>query len=207
MRQEFENTNLWHNRGYLPHYDAELKYQMITYRLADSLPKETAQRLYKNSLEQNDLKRRIKIEQILDSGYGSCILKLPKIAGIVKENWLFFDKKKYDLIAYVIMPNHVHILIKTYLGNPLKEIIHSWKSYTGKMILRELNEDEAPKSGGKIWQDEYWDRFIRDQKHYLDAINYIHNNPVKAGLVNKPVDWIWTSAKSIAGEPPASPES
>ena len=225
MRQEFDNTHLWHKRGYLPHYDAEEKYQMITYRLADSLPKKVAEKLYVDALEKNDPERRKYIEGILDRGYGSCILENPEIAEIVKENWHCFDKQRYDLLAYVIMPNHVHILIKNYSGFHLSKIIHSWKSYTSKKILAVLNAGELPvipgkadneyftnaggppaipgkadnvgelsTTSGKIWQDEYWDRFIRDEKHFQDAINYIHNNPVKAGLVKNIEDWFWSSA-------------
>lgn len=46
-----------------------------------------------------------------------------------------------------------------------------------------------------VWMREYWDRFIRNEKHFVATVNYIHQNPVKAGLVSHPEDWPWSSAK------------
>ena len=98
------------------------------------------------------------------------------------------------------MPNHVHILVKTYEDFPVSKIVHSWKSYSSKMILNSLN-NRASFKDNVVWQKEYWDRFIRNDEHYKKAIEYIHNNPVKAGLVRNAVDWPWSNA----GEPPALP--
>ena len=206
----FENPQNWYTRGYIPHYDVESKYQMITYRLADSLPKDCFPPGSAGGSPAESLKRRKEIEEILDNGLGSCILKIPDIAKIIIENWHHFDTVKYDLISYVVMPNHVHILIKTYSGFPLSEIVHSWKSFTSRKISEYLNEKSMmPEefSGNTIWQKEYWDRFIRDYNHYNKAIEYIHQNPVKAGLVKCANEWSWSSltGDGEAGEPPALP--
>ena len=147
------------------------------------------------------------IEKFLDEGYGSCILKSAEVARILIDNWYYFDKQNYDLIAYVVMPNHVHVLIKTYENKTLSQIVHSWKSYTSKEILkllsRDLNAGEPPALPAKIWQDEYWDRFIRDQNHFNKVVDYTHSNPVKAGLVASGQEWPWSSLnkdKKQAGE-------
>ena len=71
----------------------------------------------------------------MDKGYGSGILKNPKAAKIIIDGWKFFDKEKYDLCSYVVMPNHVHLLIKTY-EEPVSRIIKSWKSFTAKAIRK-----------------------------------------------------------------------
>ena len=99
------------------------------------------------------------------------------------------------------MPNHVHILIRVFENQRLSQIVQRWKSYTAKKILTALSAvgeiTQAP-----IWQAEYWDRYIRNQNHLNAAINYIHQNPVKAGLVKNAEDWPWSTAGS-AGGPPA----
>ena len=216
MRDEFKSLDNWHNRGYLPHYDAKNKGQMISYRLADSLPQEvlkTAGSAGGSPAEQ--AKKRKLIEGFLDKGYGSCLLKHPEAAKIVIENWLYFDQKNYDLIAFVVMPNHVHLLIKTYETVSLSQIVHSWKSYTSKELGKLLINADEPSAlpGGdlfcsanadepsallgisksKVWQEDYWDRFIRDQNHFNRVIDYIHNNPQKAGLITEVNKWSWSS--------------
>ncbi len=208
-RQEFSNTENWHNRGYLPHYEAANKYQMITYRLADSLPQEVLDRLEKSlagsadcqsAFTNNDYeaKKRKMIEFYLDQGMGSCVLKNEDCAKAVVDNWHYFDKKRYDLIAYVVMPNHVHLLIKTYEGYSLGELVKTWKSYSTRMIKKFLKSKEdadyqsaLPGKENKIWQREYWDRFIRDEIHFQKSIAYILENPVKAGLVKNWQEWNW----------------
>jgi REP element-mobilizing transposase RayT len=128
----------WYNRGYLPHYDAGAIYQMITYRLADSLPKERLEQLERElKLVPPELledKRRIMIEKWLDAGHGSCALRGKDNAEIIVNAWTHFDGERYDLTSWVVMPNHVHVLIKVYEGYPLEKIVKSWKSYTSREI-------------------------------------------------------------------------
>ena len=214
-RAEFQNPQNWHNRGYLPHYDIGGKYQMITYRLADSLPVEVLHRL-KSSLagsadcqsaisdeRQQTIKRKA-IEEFLDKGFGSCILANKFCAEIVAENWKYFDSKRYELFAYVIMPNHVHLLVKTFEEYPIGGLVKTWKSFSAKAIRKLFREGGADYQSAlpaillndnPFWQREYWDRFIRDEKHFNCAINYILENPVKAGLVNSWQDWPWNYCK------------
>ena len=208
MRDELKNISNWHNRGYMPHYDAIGKYQIITYRLADSLPQEILKNIIDKYSEEKKGLRRKEIELQIDKGYGSCLLKYPHCAKIIIENWKYFDKKRYDLISYVVMPNHVHLLIKTKTFE-IGYLVKSWKSYTAKAIRKYFaslsNADYQSalpvtssilQTGTPFWQREYWDRFIRDEKHFNYAINYIHENPVKAGLVKNSQQWLYSSVNT-----------
>ena len=86
------------------------------------------------------------------------------------------------------MPNHVHVLVE--VGKvPLARLLHSWKAFTALQINRLLG------LSGRLWQVEYFDRYIRDVEHFRKALRYIENNPVKAGLVKLATDWQWSSAR------------
>ncbi|OAN40577.1 hypothetical protein A6A03_04525 [Chloroflexus islandicus] len=190
----------WYSRGYLPHFDHPGLVQMITYRLADSVP--VAQWAEWQSMHPHisDEDRRNMVEAYLDAGYGSCSLRDERVARLVEENLMHFDGQRYRLLAWVIMPNHVHVLIETFPGYPLDRIVHSWKSYTAKEANKILGRT------GEFWQADYLDRYIRDEQHLHSAIHYIHENPVKAGLVVRSEEWKFSSANCIvhyAGEPPA----
>jgi hypothetical protein len=87
------------------------------------------------------------------------------------------------------LPDHVHTLIETREGYPLSGILHSWKSYTANKANELLNRT------GRFWFPEYFDRYIRDERHLVAALSYIHANPVKAGLVERAEDWLWSSAR------------
>jgi len=179
----------WHYRGYLPHFDAPGVIQGITYRLWDALPADVVEALAADAEIMTDAVKRARVEEYLNAGYGACYLRQPRIAEIVENNWLYFDSKRYRLIAWVIMPNHVHVLIEIYEGFPLDRVIHSWKSYTANEANRLL------KRKGKFWYYDYYDRYIRDERHFANAVRYIHENPVKAGLVEKAEDWRFSSAR------------
>ncbi|WP_420792844.1 transposase [Lentisphaera profundi] len=69
------------------------------------------------------------------------MLRNPASAQIVLDTWTFFDGECYDLISYVVIPNHVHVLIKTYEGHSLSDLIHSWKSFTSNEIKKFLRNN------------------------------------------------------------------
>lgn len=87
-----------------------------------------------------------------------------------------------------VLPNHVHVLVETKADHGLADIMHSWKRHTALLINRHRGLT------GVLWRREYWDRYIRDDRHYAAAVTYIENNPVKAGLARTPADWAWSSA-------------
>ena len=101
------NPKAWYSRNYLPHCDVPGLVQMITYRLVDALPKEVLVRL---AAEKNPAKKREKIEAWLDRGQGVCWLRDPRCAVIVEQALHYFDGQHYRLLAWCVMPNHVHVL-------------------------------------------------------------------------------------------------
>jgi REP element-mobilizing transposase RayT len=93
------------------------------------------------------------------------------------------------------MPNHVHALITSLDGFEFSNILHSWKSFTGKAANNVLGES------GQFWQEDYFDRYIRNSRHYAVARDYIEMNPVVAGLCERKEDWRFGSARRrIAAE-------
>jgi REP element-mobilizing transposase RayT len=114
------------------------------------------------------------------------------LAEIVEAALLHGAGIKYELFAWVIMPNHVHALMAPMAGNRLADIVCAWKSWTAKAINRRRGDS------GKVWQREYFDRFNRDERHFEATLAYIEENPVKAGLAAKPVDWRFGSARRRA---------
>ena len=198
----------WHSRGYLPHLDQPGTIQSLTFRLFDSVPIGTIE-VWKSELaltgdEEADDPRyadlRKRIEHYADQGHGVCWLRDERIAGQVEKALFHFDGTRYRLLAWVVMPNHVHALIETLPGFPLADIIHSWKSYTAKQANKTLER------AGTFWMPDYFDRYIRDEQHLVAVTNYIEQNPVKAGLVQAAGDWQWSSAAvKTAGETPALP--
>ena len=225
-----------HCRKYLPHFENQ-RYQMITYRLYDSVPREVIEQWKRevgggvrassppnnedaangtqaSSLQNQragsprsnasfdiDIKRAgsphsnskereklVMIDKYEDSGVGQCFMRDDRVAQIVKDALFYYDGNKYKIIAWCIMPNHVHTLIEVFNSISLSEIIHSWKSFSANQINKLLNRT------GQVWMMEYFDRYIRDYEHFDKVVNYIHNNPVKAGLVKSPSEYRWSSA-------------
>ena len=173
----------WHSRGYLPHFDSAETVQFVTFRLADSLPRAVAKALadLPDNLAETDHR--------LDGGLGACWLKEPAIAQLVEDAILHFDGQRYRLIAWCIMPNHVHVVVEPIDGNGLGSIIHTWKSFSAKQANRALGRD------GSFWHRDYFDRFIRDEGHLARTIDYVESNPVKAGLVATIAEWPWSSGR------------
>lgn len=132
---------------------------------------------------------RRKIDRYEDAGHGSCVLREPRVAAIVENAFLYFDRQRYGLIAWCVMPNHVHVMTEMYEGFTLSRVLHSWKSFTAKEINKVL------KRRGQLWFEEYHDRYIRNERHFLSMVAYIENNPVKAGLCREARDWAFSSAK------------
>lgn len=112
---------------------------------------------------------------------------------IVIENLEFYrERLRFLLHAYVVMPDHLHLLL-TPGEISLSDIMRSFKSHTAKQIISTLG------SGGPIWQSRFHDRAIRGETHFLSAIEYIHQNPVLAGLALQAKDHPYSSASAFAG--------
>lgn len=179
----------WNSRGYLPHFDAPDVVQAITFRLWDALPRHTVELMLDVAEVDGDRKLRARMEEHLNASYGACYLRRLPIAQLVQDALLYFDGDRYQLMAWVIMPNHVHVVVEMRDGFPLRSVVHSWKSYTAIQANRILGRD------GAFWYPDYFDRYIRDEQHLMNAIRYVHENPVHAGLVERAEDWPFGSAR------------
>lgn len=139
-------------------------------------------------LENIERQKLILIDKYLDKGYGECFLKHQKVAEIVRDSLLEFHDERYKLCSWVIMPNHIHLLLKPIYNWDLDKILHSFKSFTA------LEANKAMNRSGKFWMREAFDRRIRDLDHFQKTIRYIENNPVKAGFCREKEDWKFSSA-------------
>jgi putative transposase len=201
-----------YTRGFLPHWDFEKSTQAITFRLADSLPNEVVKSwqndlatLLDEKLREKELHRLI--ARYEDTAHGDAVLKNPDCAIIIQNKLIEGHPIRYSLIAWCIMPNHVHVLIRLAEGQSLADTVRSWKGASSIEINRILQQK------GPLWQRDYYDRYVRDLEHLHDCIAYIRNNPVKAGWCDKPEDWPyssagvnWNGALASAGPKPPNPE-
>ncbi len=206
----------WHSRGYLPHFDSTHHIQHVTLHLADSLPKDVLERLDESLRLLPDAEQKLervqRLQELIDAGYGSCVFNEPEPAEMMQQTLQHFDGERYELHAWVIMPNHVHVLLQTKGDWELSKVVASWKKFSARRIndwkraVEATRESCVPKScvpgnaalpschsPAPVWHSEYWDRYIRNDNHYHQVLEYIHNNPVKAGLCENPKLWPWSS--------------
>ncbi len=193
------------SRGKLPHWEVEGGAYFVTFRLADSLPQSVLesieferQDIFKTAQQQRrelttaELKRldqlfSERIDQYLDSGSGACHLGRPEIADLVAGALRHFDGERYWLEAWCVMPNHVHVVFKTFPGQFLNRILHSWKSFTATQANRILGLT------GAFWQREYYDRLVRNAEERNRFVRYVADNPARANLRNW--RWVWVRSK------------
>jgi REP element-mobilizing transposase RayT len=128
-----------------------------------------------------------RIDRELDLGVGICWLRQAEIAAIVEAALLHFDSERYRLLAWCVVPNHVHAVVEVLEGHSLSKVVRSWKSFTAlhKLLSR----------SGPFWQFDYFDRYMRNEEHLARTVEYVEHNPVKAGLVLLADDWKWSSAR------------
>jgi len=204
-----------HSRGYLPHVKREGARYFVTFRLADSLPKDvllriqgeraeqlqrfnaqeaSAQKLGKvtprsDALDQIERDCFRKLEAYLGKGAGACLFRRPEVADIAAGAFRFFDRQRYRLDAWVVMPNHVHLVLWPVPNHTLSGIAQSLKRY----IAREANK-VLGHTGETFWQPEPYDHWIRNDEEHARCCRYVLNNPVKARLCAAREDWPWSSA-------------
>jgi REP element-mobilizing transposase RayT len=187
----------WRSRGYLPHFSEPGCIQLITIRLFDTVPASVFEQwkielAWSKGARATDFRNvalRKRIEGYEDAGHGECWLRDPRVAAMVQSTLLQFDNERYRIIAWCIMPNHVHVVVEILEKYLLEEILHSWKSYSAHEANKLLGRC------GSFWFREYHDRDIRNTNHLEDAIAYVENNPVKAGLTRTKEEWQWSSAR------------
>lgn len=213
-----EDEKTYYHR-HLPHYQPLYAKYHVVFRLAESLPKNVIEEL---RIEKENIKNKSvvniktlqksyfeRFESLLNSTYyGPDWLKDVDVANVVKKAIEYRDGKDYDLLAYCIMPNHVHLIFElmkndvcvksksinkngrvsdsTYM---VTKILESLKKYTA------LRSNRILKRSGNFWQHESYDHVVRDDNELESSLWYILCNPVKAGLVKKWDDWKWSYYK------------
>lgn len=186
--------NTIHKR-HLPHlYFDEGKY-FITYRLANSLPQNLIKQIKhpEHNWDFVEYTRALKrYDSLLAAGnYGINYLSEPAVTEICKETIHYPDNKEYKLICYTIMSNHVHLVIELLPGNKgISKIMQSIKGISA------IHANRILKRTGAFWQDESFDRWIRNDKELYFIIKYILMNPVEAGFVSNWKDYPNTYCKS-----------
>ena len=180
-------------KRHLPHWRQHGATYFVTFRQADSLPQTRLRELKLLRIEWErrhpeprsselwqELSREVitRVERWLDQGMGSCVLRNGQSRERVVEAVHHFDQDRYELVCYVIMPNHVHAIVRplTPESQPLERILQSWKAYTAREINATMHLSDA------FWQDESFDRIIRDEEHLWRCIQYIGRNPRNARL-------------------------
>ncbi len=175
----------------LPHWQQEDSTYFVTFRLGDSLPDGllTEWRIERDAWlrwnpepwspkQEREYRDRFtgSIERWLDDGHGDCLLRQPSLARLVGEAFAHFDGIRYHQHAWVVMPNHVHLLFSLLDGTLLDEQIQSWKGYTARAINRHVGRV------GAVWQKDYHDRILRNSEHFANCARYIRRNPGDARL-------------------------
>src|SRR5206468_11361510 len=128
-----------------------------------------------------------RIEKYLDAGHGECWLKRDDIAKLVADALHHFDGKRYRLICWCIMPNHVHGVLEPLAGHDLPQIMHSLKRYTAQQANRMLGRT------GAFWHAEYYDHLVRGDSDLRHAIEYAWENPENAGFS----EWAWRGKNEL----------
>jgi REP element-mobilizing transposase RayT len=195
----------------LPHWRLDGAIYAVTFRLEDSIPAEVLNQWRRERehistraeeagrlLTEHENERLAelhcdRVEQWLDRGCGSCVLREERFALLVRDSMMYFDGQRYDLHAWCIMPNHVHSVLRTRESFDLSSVLHSWKGFTGTQIRRGLG------GAGAIWQKESYDHVIRDAADWAAQVRYVAENPERAGLVGWP--WVWRCGERV---PPPS---
>ncbi|MCB1129969.1 MAG: DUF5107 domain-containing protein [Verrucomicrobiae bacterium] len=194
----------------LPHWQQEGVTYAVTFRLDDSLPQSVLQRYVR---EKSDIQHRLDvakqmgestqvrdcekqlhalhrehIETALDQGTGACHMRDPRIARIVADALTHFDGERYDLAAWCVMPNHVHMILRPLDGHRIEDILASIKSFSAQQANKALGRS------GAFWKSESYDHIIRDEDDLAKQLDYLKRNPKVAGLE----DWKWVEAKRVS---------
>jgi putative transposase len=187
----------------LPHWQQSGRTYFITFRTDDSLPRAVIDAWYNErndwlkqhgiepqclnwraallqqpATERRDFHQRFseKFHRLLDECHGRCVLKQPDLARIVGDSLLHFDGQRYEMGDFVVMPNHVHMIVQLLSETDMKQQCESWKHWTATRINRKLGQK------GHFWQSEGFDHLVRSPEQFDALRRYIAENPVKARL-------------------------
>ncbi len=201
-------------RGRFPPWEKDSGLYFITFQLADSLPRpvlekmkerhrilEAAEHSGAHLLPSQEVMVEkfspARIEEYFDHGAGACSLRVPQIGELMANALRFWDGKRYRLVAWCVMSNHVHVICRLLPGEELAAVLQSWKSYTARRA------DGILGRSGTFWQREYHDRLIRNGDEFKRAVRYVVSNPERAALK----DWKWVWCAGVTARAPAGLET
>lgn len=174
----------WHIRVYLPHYDANTLVPHVVFRTFGSLPKQVLADLHSAEAAT----KLANIDFALDQSKDDAVFSVPAYANIMQNALRYFDGDRYDLQAWCVMPNHVHVVLVTHPEHLLGNIVKSWKHSAAWSI------NKARGTSGGVFALDYFDRYMRNLRQAEATIHYVEANPVRAGLCADCADWPWSSA-------------
>jgi len=176
--------------GNLPHWRQDSVTYFVTFRTADSLPQEKLNQWQaekeawlKQQPEPHDAQTRKefyekfpeRLQRWLDQGFGECLLQKPNLRDIVEKALRHFDGERYDIDEFVVMPNHVHVVVTPKTDYQLSGILHSWRSFTANAINKETGKS------GAFWQKESFDHIIRNPDQLEKIRGYIRDHSAYHG--------------------------
>jgi putative transposase len=186
---------------HLPHWRMPGACYLTTFRLNDSLPADILQEMrdqlkaWKRRLLEASAKHGsrlpveehaawvefqrghlLKVESLLDEGRGECLLRHEGHRHLVEVTLHHLEGQRFEMMAFAIMPNHVHALCRPVREQDLEKLTASWKRHSSESLNRRTGRR------GRVWQQETFDRIIRDGDHFRQAVRYIAKNPVQARL-------------------------
>ena len=169
-------------RRNLPHWRQDGATYFVTFRLHDALPQHLVQQLeqirkvllaagdrQEDALEA-DRQYFLSMKTYLDQGLGCCWLGRSDFNELVVNAMRHFDGQRYELGETAVMPNHAHAMVRPLAGFELEDILHAWKGYTGSEMNKLMG------ASGRVWQDESYDRLVRDSLEFARTSRYIRNN-------------------------------
>ena len=188
------------NRGRLPHWEKEEGLYFLTLHQADSLPRAVIAKIAERhrilqAAKENNVHllpeqeahlaaySQPRIEEYFDRGVGSCAFMDQRVAGSMAAALRFREGKHYRLLAWCVMPNHVHVVVRLFPGRELATVVKAWKTFSAKAA------NHALESKGRFWHRDYYDLLIRNGDESARAIRYVAENPAKARLKDWP--WVW----------------
>ncbi|MBK8091980.1 MAG: transposase [Verrucomicrobiaceae bacterium] len=215
MRFFDPNDDLLITQRKLPHWAQDGSVVFITWRTADSMPKDVLERwradrnrwLDVHGIDPTQKGWKMRVQELppdlmaeyherfttrwheaLDASHGACVLSQPEIADIVANSLLHFDGDRYEMLDFVIMPNHVHLLATFPDKAAMIVQCDSWKHFTARQINATLGLQ------GRFWQQDAFDHLVRHEGQFRRLRDYIAQNPVRAGLRADQAR-LWSKAK------------
>jgi putative transposase len=175
----------------LPHWRQEGATYFVTFNLADALPapKKNELKAMRREWELRHPPPRdqatwtayartvfVKVEKWMDCGYGCCWFRQSPYSAELKRAILHYHEKRYEIGCLAVMPNHCHLVIRPFEPYELEDELGSMKSVTARFVGR------TESLSGGLWQQESYDRIVRDEEHLYRVVQYIGANPRCAGL-------------------------